>query len=416
MKKFMLCLTLLVPTATRAQSAPPVRDLGPVIAKSADRIRFVTANVPGLWEFANGHVMVSDGGHRRLLLFDSSLATVKVVADSTGKAPIPYGTVVSPLVPFRGDSVFFLDFASRTMLLFGSNGDMGRPVAPIKYSDMVRIRNNSPGVDARGRLLYRVPRPWPLANGPQPTFALDSSRIVRADFETRAIDTIGAIFRPSDSPTLVQVRGADQRVSFTVWVRPVLWIDEWTVLPDGTVAIVRGHDYHIDWIAPDGKMTSSPKMPFDWRRLSDADKSRMSDSARTAVEQMVRSGMPVNAARSYGVADEDMRLTPGPDGTSIVPVSVSLVPIADIPDYVAPMRSGAVLADREGNVWILPNTSLRSRKGGLVYDVVNRKGEIFERVEVPAGCFIAGFGRGAAAYLLCDERPDGFVVERAHIR
>jgi hypothetical protein len=80
------------------------------------------------------------------------------------------------------------------------------------------------------------------------------------------------------------------------------------------------------------------------------------------------------------------------------------------------VRSGGVLADPNGNVWILPNTSAHSRKNGLVYDVANRKGEISERVEVPAGCFIAGFGRGSVVYLLCDANADGLVLERARIR
>ena len=43
-------------------------------------------------------------------------------------------------------------------------------------------------------------------------------------------------------------------------------------LPDGSVAILRGSDYNIEWINADGTRVSTPKMPFDWKRLSDDDK------------------------------------------------------------------------------------------------------------------------------------------------
>src|SRR5256885_4943738 len=129
-KKLVLSAALAVsPSWLAAQKQPPVRDLGPVSARSAERVRLTSGNWPGLWEFANGRVMVSDGGHSRLILFDSSLANFTVVADTTGRAPMSYGTIASPLLPFVGDSVLFLDFASRTMLLFGCDGKVARAVA-----------------------------------------------------------------------------------------------------------------------------------------------------------------------------------------------------------------------------------------------------------------------------------------------
>ena len=44
-------------------------------------------------------------------------------------------------------------------------------------------------------------------------------------------------------------------------VNPLPVGNEWVLLPDGAIAIVRGQDYRIDWLAPDGKIMSSPKMP-----------------------------------------------------------------------------------------------------------------------------------------------------------
>ena len=53
--------------------------------------------------------------------------------------------------------------------------------------------------------------------------------------------------------------------------------------------------------------------------------------------------------------------------------------------------------------------------GGPVYDVINRKGEIVERVQIPVGRSIVGFGPGGAVYLL---NRDGATstLEKASVR
>src|SRR5207253_1371236 len=79
--------------------------------------------------------------------------------------------------------------------------------------------------------------------------------------------------------------------SFKSVINPLPTVDDWALLPDGTVAIVRGHDYHIDWISPEGNVTSAPKMPFDWKRMSDSDKVAFLDSTQKAMAaQMARGG------------------------------------------------------------------------------------------------------------------------------
>ena len=67
-------------------------------------------------------------------------------------------------------------------------------------------------------------------------------------------------------------------------------------------------------------------------------------------------------------------------------------------DAAAVLQPGTMRADPEGRLWILPSTSSQSG-GGLLYDVVNRKGEIVERVRIPAGRLLAGFGAKGVMYL-----------------
>jgi hypothetical protein len=49
---------------------------------------------------------------------------------------------------------------------------------------------------------------------------------------------------------------------------------------------------------------------------------------------------------------------------------------------------------------------------GLIYDIVNSKGELVERVQLPAGRTIVGFGPGGVVYLAVREGR-GMVLERA---
>ena len=96
--------------------------------------------------------------------------------------------------------------------------------------------------------------------------------------------------------------------------------------------------------------------------------------------------------------------------------SVEFVPLDEMPDYMPPIRGGAVLADLDGNVWIIPTTSIDA-KGGLLYDVVNRKGELVERVQLPADRTVAAFGKGGVIYLsVFDASSNGWTLERRTIK
>lgn len=134
------------------------------------------------------------------------------------------------------------------------------------------------------------------------------------------------------------------------------------MLSDGTVAIVRALDYHIDWLRTDGTMTSTPPMPFDRIPISPADKQRMIDSLQR------RSSIPIPWK------------------------------VRDIPDAHPPIVQHQVLADLEGNVWVL-GSKPTSPTVGPVFDVVNRKGVIFERVQLPSERELAGFGPGGVIYM-----------------
>jgi hypothetical protein len=74
------------------------------------------------------------------------------------------------------------------------------------------------------------------------------------------------------------------------------------------------------------------------------------------------------------------------------------VPPNDLPDYLPAFASGAMRADTHGRLWVrtIPTKQLAA---GPEYDVIDRSGALIERVAIPTGTTIIGFGTGDIVYL-----------------
>jgi hypothetical protein len=86
----------------------------------------------------------------------------------------------------------------------------------------------------------------------------------------------------------------------------------------------------------------------------------------------------------------------------------------ELPDYRPPFTSGAVRADADGNLWI---RTVRPTPipGGPVYDVVSRQGELVDRLQLPQGYALVGFGRGKVVYLSMRDQT-GVHLARVRLR
>jgi hypothetical protein len=170
------------------------------------------------------------------------------------------------------------------------------------------------------------------------------------------------------------------------------WTDDWALLADGTLAIVRGQDYRVDLLGLNGKMSTGAKLPFEWQRLSDEDKMKVVDSARAEVEKERLAPRP-GADGSGG-----FRIIPGtsPRAPKLTMAPLGFVSIDQMPDYRPAFRQGAARGDADGNLWV--RTS-RMMNGGTVYDVISSKGELKDRILIPPGRVVAGFGPGGVVYM-----------------
>jgi hypothetical protein len=449
----LLLVTALAPVAG-AQQRPAVRQLGAVTATSAEAF----PSVLGIRQLSDGRVLVNDVQRRRVLMLDPALRTSTVVADSTEATSHAYSGRVGGLLAYKGDSTIFVDPQSLSMLVIDEKGKIARVMSIPRSEDAMTLVAGAfgfPGFDKAGHLVYRASPGFQFrgqrnARGPAPAgpagFQMpdipDSAAILRIDPATRHLDTLG--FIKTQKIKMEPLRDADGRMTgMASQINPLPVVDDWALLPDGTVAIVRGADYHVDFVAPDGSKTSSPKIPFEWQRLTDEDKIAFIDSVKAARLRLGASaGNPViggaggaialggGAAAGAGGPQIVFRMEGGPGGPGGAGggggaggergrgpganVQLSFVAPSDLPDYKPPFFAGSVRADADGNLWIrtIPTKAI---PGGPIYDVINRKGELVDRVQIPLDRTIVAFGAGAAVYLAHRDSNNTY-LERATVR
>ncbi len=529
-------LLLAAPAALAAQNAAPkpaspaipLRETTPVLARSDKPL----GQVNMLRALSDGSVFVNDAAKRQLLKLDANLKRVAVVADTAPGGLMPYGQRPIGLVPFQGDTTIVVDPSTMSFVVLDKQGKTLRVMASPRTQDINLLSNTNLGTnafDAKGRMYYRQgnagggggaammfgggndnnrggrggqqggqqgqqggqqqnrggqqqqgrggdfgggggggggfggggggfgggfgagPGGQGGRGGPNQAQP-DSVPIVRVDFDTRKADTITYVRVPKNETQMT--RGEDGQMRFNMKINPLPQADDWALLSDGTVAVMRVLDYHVDYYSPDGKHVASEKLPYDWKQITDEDKTKLVDSLKSMANAVMnRGGQNNNGPRMI-----------------IEPIAAE-----KLPDFYPPVRQGSSIADRDGNLWVLPTTSSLSAqlaaqmnpmmggggggRGGFggppgegrggppggapggapgapgaaprdtagrggnnqmpaqmlaalanqppqVYDVVNREGKLIERVKLPGGRQIAGFGPGGVIYLVAREGRD----------
>ncbi|MBY0490559.1 MAG: hypothetical protein K2R93_12020 [Gemmatimonadaceae bacterium] len=539
-------LLLAAPAVLEAQNAAPkpaapaipLRETTPVLARSDKPL----GGVSMLRTLSDGSVFVNDAGKRQLLKLDANLKRVAVVADTAPGALMPYGQRPIGLMPFLGDTTLVVDPSTMSLVVLNKDGKTVRVMASPRTNDINTLSTINLGTnafDAKGRMYYRQGNSGggggmgmlfgggdnnrggrggnpggqggqqggqnrggqqqgrggdggfgggfggggfgggqggqggfgggpggPGGRGFNPGNQPDSVPIVRVDFDTRKADTITFVKVPKNETQMT--RGEDGQMRFTMKINPLPQADDWALLSDGTVAVMRVLDYHVDYYTPEGKHIASEKLPYDWKQITDEDKSKLVDSLKSMANAFMNRGNNNNGAPR---------------------MIVEPIAAEKLPDFYPPVRQGSSIADRNGNLWVLPTTSSlsaqlaaqmnpmmgggmgrggfggppgggppgggppaggppaggdRGNRGGppatggapagapaaprdttggrggvplammaalmnqppQVYDVVNREGKLIERVKLPGGRQIAGFGPDGLIYLVAREGRD----------
>jgi len=198
-------------------------------------------------------------------------------------------------------------------------------------------------------------------------------------------------------------------------INPLPVADDWTILSDGSIAILRATDNRIDWLRADGSRAQSAPVPFTSKRLSLDEKVAFVDSTRAALEKL-RYG-PDRGARAEPEARpacDASRVTSihifKPETVSDpssfaayegrTPPPLLFVSPSSLPDVVPAFGPGSTRADMENHLWIRTSQGL---KNGAIYLVVNREGQVIARMVMPPGRVIVGFGPNHVVYLAVSE-------------
>lgn len=384
--------------------------------------------------------MVNDLTARKVSLLDPTLAHSTVIADSTSATSMAYSSRLGGIIPYHGDTTLFVDPQSNSMLVLDGAGKVVRVMSVPKAQDATFLIGGpfgNPGFDPSGRLVYRTMlRPKFAPPGADGKFAapmsIDSAPIIRFDLDARRADTAGYIKVPAPR---VSISSSEGRMQVTMQMNPMSVTDDWALMPDGDIAVVRGADFRVDLLKPDGTVVKGEKIPFDWQRLNDSSKQAIVDSVRKVVEDartrelaIVQGSASATAGSASGAttggrAVIQMRVGDGPPaagapasrsgGTSIEIPPVEFAPLSEMPDYRPAFSAGAARADTDGNLWIRTSTVFN---GAPVYDIVNSSGQLVDRVQLPAGRTIAGFGTGGFVYLAVRDGTVGVRLEKARTK
>ncbi len=438
---------------TTSTALPPIRPLGKATATSTDLMGAVSQvrALPG------GRILVNDNLGRKVVLFEPGLSASKVVADTTSATANAYSSRAGGLIAYKGDSTLFVDPISLAMLVIDGKGNVTRVISvprPNEANALIGGPNGTPGFDAQGRLVYRAPpnfRIVPPPGGDMSKMQIpqmpDSVAVVRIALDTRVVDTVAFLKITKTNITVTQTPNGGMSVTSTI--NPMQVVDDWAVTADGRVAVVRGQEYKIEWVDGKGAIAASNKIPFAWRRLDDSTKTAFIDSTKAAMETLRQQA--VTRAQAGGAGNMPIAFGPGGAGGAMEmgamggmrieinmrggdgprgaapgasngapptggPTNIQIPPLnfvnpSELPDYAPPFTAGAVRADLDGNVWIRTSNVYG---GGSVYDIVNAKGELTDRVLLPAGRVIAGFGPGVVYMGFRD--GTGVRIEMAPIR
>lgn len=181
-----------------------------------------------------------------------------------------------------------------------------------------------------------------------------------------------------------------------------------------------GRPYPAGFTVPEGYVLP-PGMPRDWILPTGVKFPENYNYACPAGVEPSAAPAAAAAAARPGVPQAAPSCTPAPIVVSggatpppPTPRQVHVMDASELPDYRPPFGGGAVRADADGNLWIRTNPP-RPIPGGPVYDIVSAHGELVNRLQLPPGYAIVGFGKGKIVYLSMRD-ASGMHLARVRLR
>lgn len=366
----------IAPAVAAAQSIP-LRDL----PKPAKELDDPFSSVLSAAEFKKGQLVVVDGIETAVTLLNFETGARRVLG-RTGAGPGEYTAPVGVL-RLAGDTIVVLDAgggggAAVRVVRFLPNLNSGttNTMMLMNVADTTIIQGTM-FPDARGNVYSTSVK---LVQGPTGITPADSMKIVRFGLEaTPSFTTLAAIRTPQSGAQQREVVGTNIRVR--VPFAGLATADAWTLLPDGTIAIIRGRNYTIEFLGRDGRTTPPVSIAYERIKVTEADKTAEIENQRkqlAAVMSVIKKTLPANFTL-------DLTILPPPSWPEEFP------PIAAIVAFPSP----------SGQVWV--RRSVPARLDREQWDVIDRTGKLVARWRLPAKTTLVAVGDGAVYTVRTDE-------------
>lgn len=317
--------------------------------------------ISGIRELSDGRVLVSDALEESLYVLDSDLETSAKLARN-GQGPDEYRQP-DALFAWPADSTLMTDLGNGRLTVVGPDYKFTRTIPVVQQEGMGLQIILPSSVDGTGRIYYR-----PRGDGG----IRDSADVVRWD---PAGGEPAVVARVKLQDVIERTSGGANNMRQEVRPVPLSPEDGWSVGPDGSIAVVRSADYHVEWTRADGTVVSGP--PVSWRPVPvrDADK-------KAWVEAMAARGVMMMVTNDNGNLNASMRRGAGGRGA----------PSLDgfqWPETKPPFDASTVRASPDGRLWVTRHVAAGDRP---LIDIFDSGGRHVAMITLPADRELVGFG------------------------
>ena len=385
--------TLGMPTVI---SAEPFRDIAAVRELSDGRLIVVergplnpmiknmmagfarAAGRGGRGSTADSLAKLPDGPPARMVVFDATLTSLKPI-DQVG-AGLGEIQQLAGLVSALADTTLVLDVGRSDLLVIDPSGKfVGSKSVPLGAGAMLAA--NGVAVDRSGRLLFQ-PREQVSRNTPagMEVGSPDSAAIIALDFKTGAMVPVAHVRVAGNSAIMETDASSPGTTKMHMKTVPFPVIDDWVLMQDGTLAIIRGSDLHIDWVTPDGERRSTPPIAYAQQAVTD------SDRVKFRHQQHLTDSLPMLPRNMSMIAVE-------PDS---------------FPHFKPPFSTRGAKAASDGSIWLPSKIISPAAPEG--YAVIGSDGRVLEIVHLPKFQRLLGFGKNVVYVEVSDGRQNNRVA------
>lgn len=343
------------------------------------------SEVSQLAELKDGRVIVVDANEKKLLLVDFAKGTATQIS-RTGAGPLEY-QVPGVLHASTNDTVVYFDMMQRRLLLLNQQGTVIRTAAYGNPGDPGAMNMMIPtGLDASGRLWGQTTGFHMSGSGKnqEPTFA-DTVEIQWYDRRTAKATTLTKIVSATKQ-TQPKMQMSEGKFQMTLTAPDYRPNEVWAALPDGRVALFKDGVYRAHLLAAGKPEVLGPVIPATPVPVTAAEQKALMDSLRALLDKQIEQVQKMGGANAPKMS---AKILPPAKWAAVKPAVSS------------------VMASPDGRLWVMtaaPHTAKTS-----LFDVLDGRGALIGKVQIPAGESAIGLGRGTIYTMRKDDDDQQYV-------